>query len=318
MMIDNPIRKAFESIDDDATDKFRDALRKRCLAELIAGDASDPTRSGRSAPDDQFVPMKEMYMSPIDPHASDTSNRRRLLVTAAAVTVVVVGVSGILLANNNNDDQNSAPAAAATAAPATTIAATTTVAPTQNVSFAVDSAPGISVSFTAPQSWTVLEGWTAYLPSTDDRSAPAVVGLGFEPIGNIFADGCQWVQLDPPVGPTIDDLVEAWTNLPSFATTDPVDVTVDGYAGKQIEFTVPDYTGEDCRESHFGLWYTGPDPLPGTVPPGYWAQGPQQHIQQWIVDVDGTRLVIFAGILPSASPQDRAALDEALASIQIG
>ena len=41
-MIDNPIRKAFESIDDDATDKFREALRQRCLAELIAGDASDP------------------------------------------------------------------------------------------------------------------------------------------------------------------------------------------------------------------------------------------------------------------------------------
>ena len=48
--------------------------------------------------------------------------------------------------------------------------------------------------------------------------------------------------VDPPVGPTVDDLVSAWANLPDFAATAAVDVTVDGYAGKQIEFTVPDYT----------------------------------------------------------------------------
>jgi hypothetical protein len=34
--------------------------------------------------------------------------------------------------------------------------------------------------------------------------------------------------------------------------------------------------------------------------------------------VDGTRLVIGATTLPSTSPQNRAALDEVLASIQIG
>ena len=66
-------------------------------------------------------------------------------------------------------------------------------------------------------------------------------GLIFDGISNIYADGCQWVLLDPPVGPTVDDLVAAWANLPDFAATAAVDVTVDGYAGKQIEFTVPDY-----------------------------------------------------------------------------
>jgi len=37
-----------------------------------------------------------------------------------------------------------------------------------------------------------------------------------------------------------------------------------------------------------------------------------------VLDVDGTRLVIGAGTFPSTSPQDRAILEEVLASIQIG
>lgn len=52
--------------------------------------------------------------------------------------------------------------------------------------------------------------------------------------------------------------------------------------------------------------------------PGFWAQGANQHFQMWVLDVDGTRLVIAAYSFPSTSPQDRAALDEVLASIQIG
>ena len=70
----------------------------------------------------------------------------------------------------------------------------------------------------------------------------------FDRVSNIYADGCQWVLVDPPVGPTVDDLVAAWANVPNFAATAAVDVTVDGYAGKQIEFTVPDYTASECRE----------------------------------------------------------------------
>ena len=52
--------------------------------------------------------------------------------------------------------------------------------------------------------------------------------------------------------------------------------------------------------------------------PGFFAMGPDQHIEQRILDVNGTRLVISAYYSSSSPPQDRAALDEALASIQIG
>ncbi len=115
---------------------------------------------------------------------------------------------------------------------------------------------------------------------------------------NIYADGCQWVRLDPPVGPTVDDLVTAWANVPDFAATAAVDVTVDGYAGKQIEFTVPDYNADECIGTSSASQVSAAAPSPSNPSPGFWAQGPNQHNKQWILDVDGTRLVITACYLP--------------------
>ena len=122
------------------------------------------------------------------------------------------------------------------------------------MSFPVPSANDIPVTFTAPDDWVVDEGFSAYA----DNSGFGVV---FDGIANIYADACQWVLLDPPVGPTVDDLVAAWANLPDFATTAAVDVTVDGYAGKQFEFTVPDYNRDECKVKEgigpvYALWDT--------------------------------------------------------------
>ena len=169
------------------------------------------------------------------------------------------------------------------------------------------------MTFNTPADWTVIDGWSAY----KDAAAAAGAGVLFDSITNIYAEGCQWVLVDPPVGPTVDDLATAWANVPSFAATTAVDVTVDGYAGKQFEFTVPDYTASECRETKYGLWDV-PGTGGGDEPPGYWAQLPNQHLQMWVLDVDGTRLVIGASTSPSTSPQDRAALEELVASIQIG
>jgi hypothetical protein len=256
--------------------------------------------------DEQRVPPKEINVF-VNPSTSDTRGRHRVLMAAAVV--VLVGVAAIAL-TSTDDDQSPSSTAAATVA-ATTTGPPTTVAPrTETVHLTVTTA-SIPVTFTAPVDWTVDETWTAYKPNV-------AVALGFEEIINIYADGCQWVPLDPPVGPTVDDLVAAWPNVPDFNATAAVDVTVDGYSGKQIEFTVPDYTNDDCRDiapgqARYALWYG-----PGAAAPGYWAQGANQHILQRILDVDGTRLVVTAEYLPTASPQDRADLEEALATIQIG
>ncbi len=141
--------------------------------------------------------------------------------------------------------------------------------------------------------------------------ANPIFAVGFDNVANIYTDSCPSVLVDPPVGPTVDDLASAWANLPGFHATAAIDITVDGFPGKQIEFTVPDYNTQDCPYGDFKLtksWDGG----------DYWAQGPNQHHQLWILDVNGTRLVITATYFPDTSPKDRAALDEILASIQFG
>jgi hypothetical protein len=236
-------------------------------------------------------------------------SHRWLFATAAAAVIAIIGVTVIAFALNNassDDDSTPSPTAVATVAPTTTVPTRT-----ETVSAAVTRA-NIPVTFTVPFEWTLVED--AHMAYKGTGSGE--VGLKFDEIPNIYADGCQWVPLDPPVGPTVDDLAAAWANLPDYAATAPVDVTIDGYPGKQIEFTVPDYNIGACRGADspaFGLWTDTASAFPG-----FEAQGPNQHTEQRILDVDGTRLVITAYYVPSASPQDQAALEEALASIQIG
>jgi len=264
---------------------------------------SIPTRIADQGPETETEII--MLTEADTPTPTPTPNRRWLLLAAAAVVVLVV--AGIALAGNTDDDSTPSPTAVATVAPTTTVPTRT-----ETVSFAVTPA-SIPVTFTVPFEWTFDEA----LATTSKGNGIGEVGLNFHEIPNIYADGCQWTPLDPPVGPTVDDLVAAWANLPEFAATGAVDVTVDGYAGKQIEFTVPDYNIGACKGADypmFGLW-TAPD---NAAYPGWVAQGPNQHNQQRILDVDGTRLVITAYYVPSASPQDLAALEQAVASIQIG
>ena len=162
----------------------------------------------------------------------------------------------------------------------------------------------VLVSIIVPDGWT-NSSWAVI------KGDPAF-GLVFAEVGNTYTDSCPSVELDPPVGPTVDDLAAAWSDLPAFDATIPTDVTVDGFDGKLLEFTVPDYDENECAYGEFML-LRNPD-----GPDGYWAQAPNQHHQVRILDVEGTRVVIAASWYPDTSAQDRADIDEILNSIQIG
>ena len=91
----------------------------------------------------------------------------------------------------------------------------------------------------------------------------------------------------PTPGPTVDDLAAAYADVPVLNPTAATDVTVDGFHGKQIEFTVPDYNEDECRDGRFGLFQ---EPGFAGRGPNYWAQAPQQYLRLWILDINGTRL----------------------------
>jgi hypothetical protein len=292
--------------------QFRAALQRR-LAAIVAGadpgsvtEARDLAMSDLS--DEQLVPVKEIYVPSTDSPTSETKNRRRLAMAAAAV-VAVIGVAAIAINIGNSEDEAPAPAAATTVASTTaaptTIASTTVVPTTIAARTGTYTLSGVRITFAVPAGWADYD-WTVAKPNTIP-----VFGVGFNEVANIYNDSCPSVLVDPPVGPTVDDLASAWVDLPGFHATPASDITVDGFHGKQLEFTVPDYNTQDCAYGDFKL-------LNSVGGGDYWAQGPNQHHKLWIVDVNGTRLVIVATYFPDTSAEDRAALDEVLASIQIG
>jgi len=296
--------------DHDADPQFREAVRTRLAAILDGTDALE-------VPDRTPVQYSEEEPTMIDletPHTVEhrKGHPKRVLVAALLAAAAVVAI--ILVAIRKDDPVSPADQ------PSSTITVPPTTIATKTVRFVVNNTD-IPVTFTmpddavmtdtlvlSPTNWTIDDGWGAHKGLDID-----IVGLQFAVISNIYADGCQWDELAPPVGPSVDDLAEAWANLPQYRATAPVDVTVDGYTGKQVEFTVPEYNVGECKgPGYFGLWK-----VPDQSPPGFSSTGPTMHIEQRILDLYGTRLVISAYYSPSSPPQDRAALDAALASIQI-
>ena len=169
----------------------------------------------------------------------------------------------------------------------------------------------VRLTFTVPDGWE-NNGWFVAKSNSDP-----IFGAILDRVGNIFSDPCQWVEVDPQPGPTVDDLVAAFADVPALNATAATDVTVDGFHGKQIEFTVPDYTDDECRDGSVSPCSKMNVMLGRVEGPNYWAQGPHAHHRLWILDVDGTRLVIGGTYFPDTSQQDLDDLDTILNSIQI-
>jgi hypothetical protein len=197
------------------------------------------------------------------------------------------------------------------AGPVATPVATATAGPGRGTGTFSGSVPERNLTFTLPAGWGTDQGWVF-----KDGSDP-LIGLAFFDVLNIYADGCLWKLVDPQPGPTVDDLVAAYATIPGFEGPARDVVTVDGFHGKQLEFTAPAYNEDKCVGGEFALIQEDNMPVPGDAP-GLWAQTPNQENTVMILDVDGTRLVILAGHPPNISAQDRADIDAILSSIQIG
>jgi hypothetical protein len=139
-------------------------------------------------------------------------------------------------------------------------------------------------------------------------------------VGNLYTGGCNWrgTALDPPVGPTVDDLATALVAQAGPGASPPTPVTVGGHSGKKVELSIPEGIDVNTCDSDgdfpiFGRWYTGAMLNFGAAP---WTYGDAQHNTVYIVDVDGTRQVIDTMYLPGTSAANLAELDQVVASIR--
>jgi hypothetical protein len=142
--------------------------------------------------------------------------------------------------------------------------------------------------------------------------------LYFSPqlVGNVYTGGCHWLgtALNPPIGPTVDDLATALLAQAGPGASPPIAVTVGGHAGKKVELSIPqDVDVTTCdSDGRFGRW--SPADQSNEAQP--WTYGNGQHNTVYIIDVDGKRQVIDTMYLPGTSTADRAEIDQIVASIR--
>jgi len=201
------------------------------------------------------------------------------------------------------------------ASPSPSVAATATVGPGRG-SMALSGVVPESVTFTMPAGWETSDGWLFKSDNYGRTSLEGGMPYGFVflNVTNIYLDGCQWRLIDPAPGPTVDDLVAAYANVPGFGGN-ASDITVDGFKGKLVEYNVPGYNADDCQEGRFALFKE--DRNFGAAP-NIVAQAPLQENQIRILDIDGTRLVMLTGYPPDISAAERTELDTIINSIEIG
>lgn len=173
---------------------------------------------------------------------------------------------------------------------------------------------------------TVPAGWETGDPIFVGKNAfddPGVglfdILVGAHRVGNVYTGGCHWqgTALDPPVGPTVDDLATALAAQGGPSTPAPRDVTIGGYPGKKVELSLPaDVDLATCDKENtypvFGRW--SPHDAPHAGAP--WTYGSGQRSTVYIVDVDGTRQVIDTMYLPGTSAANLAELEQIVASIR--
>jgi hypothetical protein len=170
------------------------------------------------------------------------------------------------------------------------------------------------------------EGWAQWIGAAKPADDGHVM-VSITTVTNLVRQGCRdhsWA--DPPVGPSVDDLAAALADLAPFqVTSSPTDVTIDGYRGSNLELTVPDLPvegeGDDrrfagCAEGSLKSWVAAFDTAPGDAFYGYNAE-PGRTEEFWIMDVDGTRLMIEANWSPASPGEDVAEMRAILDSIRI-
>lgn len=271
----------------------------------------------------------------IGPWRWPTVNKLLPLGIAAAVLVVAVVAGSRLLGPAEPGGAGGVPSTSPSAAPSSSAVPSSDASPAPTVWTGLPKGPFVVAGGTAlveitldiaSPGWEELQGLDAVTKNDDGLDAPEAVGAALLawtwPKGtgfNVYGDPCQWKTRIPVTPATTPDAIAA--ALAAQAETDasaPVDVTVGGFAGKAITLRVPmsffvseTATREEefaaCDQDIFGFYGAV-----GESEPSRNAQGPGQIDELWILDVEGSIVILDAALSP-ATPAELVEETRALA-----
>jgi hypothetical protein len=165
----------------------------------------------------------------------------------------------------------------------------------------------------ASSGWFPLSEFDAVSKDDDGLDAPETVGAALLawawPAGtgiNVYGDPCLWLTTIPETPATTpDEIAAAFAAQASTDASAPVDVTVGGFAGKAItlhvpmSYHMPNATREekfgDCDNDAFAFYG-----IEGETGDARNAQGAGQVDELWILDVDGSIVILDATYGPAA------------------
>lgn len=167
-----------------------------------------------------------------------------------------------------------------------------------------------------PIGWSSFQGWALLKRGA---SPPAGAGITFDRPLALYTDRCRWDDTDGlvEIGPTVDDLVDAFVDLPEYQATNVTDIVVDGFAGKPFDMlgVADDFDLAECsqgghpygtQEHHFHRPWAG----------RHW-MGPTEMSHVRVLDVEGERVVVRGLYFSGTSDEDVAELFDMLDAIRI-
>lgn len=173
--------------------------------------------------------------------------------------------------------------------------------------------PGYAVE--VPDGWSTADGGFMV------KSGADVVGMSVWDVAQVPGHPCHWKRTMSPVGPTVDDLVDALSSQQLRDPTQPSDITLAGHHGRYLELSVPSdwiVTGDanfkgcdDPGNGHqdFVSWL-------GRDAGDRWQQVAGQVDRIWVLEVDGQTLLVDATYTPATSEAVREELDQVVSSLR--
>ena len=229
-------------------------------------------------------------------------NSTRIRYGIAAAAVVVAALVGVRFLT----PEPGGPGPSATPSPEATATSTPARLGTQSLDPGRYAVPGFSagISVAVPAGgWSSNNDWVVIGPRGNE--GPNGMAIRFFMASALYADPSSRRLLE--VGPSVDDLVEAIVDHPAYEVSGPTAVAIDGFAGQMVELSIP--ADAELVDEQFLIFA---DEDRGAV----WGWSPGQTFELYIVEVNGTRLIIDAFHYPDTPESDLAALRSVVESIQ--